>query len=516
MLYYEIKNYEDFKAIFVRETSDGKKILTNKVVLNTIKHRAYFKRMLSHYGDRVPIPSVAEVQQDFISCMNCHNEGNLPWRCFLLMSRFTFRSCEYDIDEWNGLCADGDTKSVRYINIERDKVFKMKAGKFFSAIIKNTFAEKYFPASVANYFCGDVLPQMWEAYAKERVGNGLELHVDDNFEDIYDSCKCKGCFHSCMEDRGFHPFYENSVNASAAYLTNEDDKIVARAVIFNEVFCDDGETYRLCERQYSMNGDLTLQRILVNKLIAGGHIDGYKQVGAGCHESDNFVSNDGEDWSDKRFRIKCNIDYDDWVSYQDSFKYYNESKRIAYNYSDAYYDVELTMTNGSLNEVWDDYHERPCREIVEVHYDGSWINCDANDLDDFYEIDGTYYHEDEVAVCEHCGERYVIDDEHYSDLTEEGYCSSYCRDQAEEEYKENNWYWSDYDNDYFEDESEITYYNKWYYGSEKYKEESISVHSLDKRIAAQAVIEYDGMYYDDWDDETGLPFGVEVKEEVAV
>ena len=34
-----------------------------------------------------------------------------------------------ELDASNGFCLDGDMKAVRYINTERDKVYKMKAGK---------------------------------------------------------------------------------------------------------------------------------------------------------------------------------------------------------------------------------------------------------------------------------------------------------------------------------------------------------------------------------------------------
>ena len=37
------------------------------------------------------------------------------------------------------------------------------------------------------------------------------LHVDSNFQKIYDSDECAGDFHSCMVDKGFHTFYELSL-----------------------------------------------------------------------------------------------------------------------------------------------------------------------------------------------------------------------------------------------------------------------------------------------------------------
>ncbi len=54
-----------------------------------------------------------------------------------------------------------------------------------------------------------------------------------------------------MVDKEQHSFYENAVNASAAYLENEEGKIIARCIIFNEVKDQDGKIWRLAERQYS-------------------------------------------------------------------------------------------------------------------------------------------------------------------------------------------------------------------------------------------------------------------------
>ena len=66
----------------------------------------------------------------------------------------------------------------------------------------------------------------------------------------------------------------------------------------------------------------TLKRALIDALIKGGHIDGYKKVGAGCGDSRAFVDLEENSLSDRKFRIECDLDYDDTLSYQDSFKWY--------------------------------------------------------------------------------------------------------------------------------------------------------------------------------------------------
>mgnify|MGYP000054890709 CR=1 FL=1 len=54
--------------------------------------------------------------------------------------------------------------------------------------------------------------------------SGMELHVDNNFEAIYESFWCKGYFNSCMTDMDRHSFYLDSVKAKAAYLKDEGRK----------------------------------------------------------------------------------------------------------------------------------------------------------------------------------------------------------------------------------------------------------------------------------------------------
>jgi hypothetical protein len=63
----------------------------------------------------------------------------------------TYWSALYRTDECNGLCEDFDKKSVRYINVERGRAFKMKAGKFFSSIINETEIGKILSPSVTNW-----------------------------------------------------------------------------------------------------------------------------------------------------------------------------------------------------------------------------------------------------------------------------------------------------------------------------------------------------------------------------
>ena len=60
-----------------------------------------------------------------------------------------FYSRNLETDSLKGLCEDGDTKAIRYINHGNgEKVFKMKAGKLYRSIIQETEFGRTLPEQV--------------------------------------------------------------------------------------------------------------------------------------------------------------------------------------------------------------------------------------------------------------------------------------------------------------------------------------------------------------------------------
>lgn len=377
----------------------------------------------------------------------------------------------------------------------------MKMGRMFNHIIDCTTLKDILPNPVRLWICEEV-QRDWEAHTRAEMPepDGFELHVDDDFEKIYSGRYLKGDFGSCMTNRGHHCFYSNAVKAKAAHLADEDGMIVARCVIFTE--CEDmetGEVVRLAERQYSSDGKGVLKQDLITALIKGGHIDGYKKIGAGCGESNAFLSKDGESWSDRHFKIRCDLDYDDTVSYQDSFKWYDIDKNEAYNwYDDCDGDaIELATTDDTIHgSNYDEWHERwTNNDLVTVYYRGRSYQCDDEDLEDFRWVDNGedegYYFWDEVSYCEACDTDFVTDHGYYSEITQESYCCEDCRDEAERSYKEENWTYSEYDDEYFEDEDDVTTLKQ---GSDD--EISICRDSAERLVDRGEAICINGKYYD--------------------
>lgn len=521
MIYIKsFKNYDEFKNIFtIVEHGNGVKSRKNKILLAWLKDRKFLHQWLQWEREYRGQAFLSEAKEHCYLDAKNMNEAraavqtimlsvapSLNWRITGRNNRvcrladwIMYHSTLY-IDNEEGLCADGDTKSVRYVNTERDnRIFKMKAGKFVTACLEDLPCTNILPEQVKRWI-GEEFAREWQAHAEKKIGdrNDLTLHVGSDIKDfcrIYDDSEYSGDFHSCMAGESQYEFYRYAVDASAAYLTNKNDYIVARCIIFNDVRDEDGKTWRLAERQYSTDQDNVLKQILVNKLIDEGLIDGYKRVGVDCHDNRNFVANNGDSLAGKRFSIVCNLDEDDILSYQDSFVYYNRNERVAYNYDTCTYTDELNTTDRIFHAdhegeeysyyseewidddeaVYDDYHEdwMYSRNAVEALYHGRSIKIHYDRTEDFtwserYDmylfdddcvadadgepilrddavraVDEEYYHEDDVYYSNVLGE--------YVPVGEEAVYSEYHRDYL---YRPDAFF-SEILNDWFVSEDEL-------------------------------------------------------------
>ena len=87
---------------------------------------------------------------------------------------------------------------------------------------------------------------------------------------------------------------------------------------------------------------------------------------------------------------------------------------------------------------------------------------------------------------------------------------------AELKYKESNWYYSDYDEEYYEDCDDVVEYMYWLSSSNRYERRTISTESLNEQVECGDFHLLDGTAYDEIDESTGLPYGMRlVPKEVA-
>lgn len=479
---YAFSNYTEFSNLFgVNEHGNGEKSRRNKILLSLYKSKNILHYMATH----------SQIEESYINYYGCNDmttlySSVLEWlqseskhnddaRNRIILNGIDVYSVRYELDDFDGICEDGDTRSIRYINTERGRVFKMRAGKFLRNLIEeNPNLNATLPEQIKIWVCEE-FAERWKAYAAEHITHDkYTLYVNSNFEDIYDSYRCAGDFGSCMVNDGYWTFYRDSVSAKAAYLENEDGDIVARCIIYTDVIDGAGNHLRLAERQYASGGDDSLKRMLVMRLIEGKHIDGYKKVGADCHSPKAFVDIHGNTLPNLNLHIDCDLYHYDVVSYQDSFKFYDEDEQIAYNSGDY---ENLCNTDGTIdrededdheNDRWSDYNEEWIYEDDAYYVDsrddyfyssqvryayrqssyGRWYQEDCFE-DDVIKINGEYYYagynaedwySEGIRECDECGEYFVPDREEssYSDLTEKWYCDEYCKNDAEESYKEDH------------------------------------------------------------------------------
>ena len=509
MLYYKFQNYEEFKEIFgLNYHSNGTKSRKNKILLSFIKNRALLHAAVKTGNyELLHISDMQTLKQVVIGKIR-DAATDLPY-CVTLIDK-TYGSSKYSTDASNGICEDDDYNSIRYINHDNnDRIFKMKCGKFFRTLILDTPFGQNLPESVINWLCEEFTLE-WKAYAVGKIPQNT-LFVNDDFERIYSSEHLQGNFGSCMVDKEYFYFYQNSVEAKAAYLENSEGKVIARCIIYTEVLDQDDKIYRLAERQYATNGNEVYKKALIDALIEKGEIDGYKQITAGCGEPRNFVDVEGNSLFEKKFRIECELDYDDYLSYQDSFKWYNICSRIATNYGEGDYD--LATTEGALvddeYDAYDDFHGYACYETTLCYHNGHEYYVDVDNLGDFVwiECDQCYYHKDNVEECPICGRAFVKSDGSYSEMTEKEYCKDDCADRAEEQYKQEFWHYSEYDAEYYEDEDDITTFNEWHQELNTYARKTISVDTLRTKLIEDDWHRYGDEYFNEVDIETNLPYG---------
>ena len=496
MLYYNFKNYEEFKELFGIEVhGNGVKSRRNKILLQWLKQKWVLQGAVR--GDEIAKLAIEARSLTYVwdLCMNQLHYRTCGAYCLRIGSFAILISNKYRLDEYCGVCVDGDPRAIRYVNTENDRVFKMKAGKFLKAIAQESDFGRSLSEPVMLWLCEEFTRQ-WETYTAGKVTE-YKLVVDDDFYEIYDGRgRCSSDFHSCMRGGDHSTFYRDAVKAKAASLRNAEDRIVARCVIFTEVQDDEtGEIVRLAERQYSAGCDDLLKRLLVDALIKGGHIDGYKRVGADCGNARGFVSNDGKDWSDREFSIECNLEPGDVLSYQDSFKSYDLYAHRADNYGNGDYDLESTDHYfEDEDENYDSWHDcYTSNELQRVYYHGREYWCDEDELDDFRYVDaGTgqweYHHEDDVTYCSYEDIYVLNDDVSYSEVLEEYFYDTDKMAEAEEEYKADNWTWSEYDEEYYEDEDDVV--------TMHFADGSVQTISVESAEAFEFIIGDDGDYYE--------------------
>lgn len=343
---------------------------------------------------------------------------------------------------------DGNGKPKKYTMIaytkDGHKECRKSASKLYIEAYKfqSKAWNRTIPDKVLNR-AAELFAIQWEAYAKTY---DYSLNIDTDFESIYEVEK----FGSCMTGEGNYTMYEGSHTggeARACYLTNFEGEIVARAILWTNAKDENGKTYRLLDRCYSLNSDVSMQQVLIDTCIAEGKIDLYKPAGCSCHDNRNIKNVDGSDFYGY-LHTYLNIDEGDRVSYMDTFVWYDQNEKVAYNYECDTYTHKLDTTSGRLEEagVYSEYYDEYIDEEEATWCNDveSYVRCDD---DDFYYYGGATYQKSSSYYCEDTGNYYpATDDLYYCDENDSWY--EYNDTLVYLEYKEEVWLeedcvWSD-------------------------------------------------------------------------
>lgn len=203
MIYIKsFKNYDEFKQLFgVVKHGNGVVSRKNKILLACLKDRKLFHWWLGfkEWCDRTGNKYLYDYDylratnmddlKAFTKSMVSHlvyndpdNDDTLYRIHFDINFCYVLYSTTLSLDDLNGICTDGDSRSIRYENKERGRIFKMKAGKFITRCIEECrIPREYMPEQLKRWI-GEEFARDWQVYAEQRVRNDYTLHVDDDFE----------------------------------------------------------------------------------------------------------------------------------------------------------------------------------------------------------------------------------------------------------------------------------------------------------------------------------------------
>ena len=118
---------------------------------------------------------------------------------------------------------------------------------------------------------------------------------------------------------------------------------------------------------------------------------------------------------------------------------------------------------------------------------------DVDNLEDFVWVDSEdeYFHKDDVSQCDACGEWVVKENATYNSEVEAYFCDSEC----EAKYLKENFYYSEYDDDYYRNVEDLTTIQKWDEETQCYKEITISCMSRDWLIQEGKAFGGNGLWF---------------------
>ena len=334
----QINNYEDFKSRFGFKTGVDGRFLVNA---NGVKQRKnnivflYWKEACIYFHKHHKL-SLSEAYRRAPK----YNTSKEVFERMLdeIFSRCVSDACPvvsfgtYKLLN-HGICIDGDINSVRYQRTDNGHVYKMKIGKYVNKYLdeKKSQLPSWLNNPTLRIFFIEEITELWKN--KRLKDQSLKVVVNKDFHAIYDPSKRPtdaSDFNSCMDgDDNWNYYAEHESLYDAVSLQDAEGLIYARAILVH-CFDQNNNPHNYLERIYC--NQRMYKDLLFEKAKLEGLFDLYKGLDASCHESTAILSVDTDKTISYRIYIPVTLHTDDYMSYQDTFKWYYPDVEKAYNY----------------------------------------------------------------------------------------------------------------------------------------------------------------------------------------
>lgn len=334
----QIDNYEDFKARFGFKTgvdgrclvnANGVKQRKNNIIFLYWKEECIFLHSNGGYSLQESYRRAAKYDSPkdvFVSMLYQVFGTDLSDIC-------PVRSFgKYQLLN-SGICIDGDVNAVRYKRTDTGHTYKMKIGKFVNKYIEENAGKMpyWLKNPTLRIFFIEEITELWKN--KRLKDQSLKVIVNKDFHAIYDrDRRPEGAqnFDSCMDgDNNWNYYADHEDLYDAVSLQDDEGMIYARAILVH-CFDKNDNPHNYLERIYC--NQRMYKDLLFEKAKVEGLFDLYKDLNASCHESTaiNDVATDRK--ISYRLYIPIHLETGDYMSYQDTFKWYYTEVDKAYNY----------------------------------------------------------------------------------------------------------------------------------------------------------------------------------------
>lgn len=263
------------------------------------------------------------------------------------------------------------SKYLEFKDDEKDEVWNkkrstIKIGRFIKKVFEDEFDNLEIEEFGKLYKAEITSDKTFEKFSLVK-GEDIRKWYD---ESRYDSDEGGSLRHSCMRYNSCQKFldiYTESKNVSMLIWTNDDDKLLGRAIVWK---LNNHNNVTFMDRIYtSVQSDESVFKKYARKMGWA-----YKQKQSYCDRYSVIYNGKELDWDNMEVEVK-NISYE-YYPYMDTFSYYDEDG-ILYNYKPRVSCIELDDTEGGPNNeegMVQDYQGDMIREDEAIYceYEGVW------------------------------------------------------------------------------------------------------------------------------------------------